>query len=93
MNPNFDYGNYIMDSFEFESGRVLENVNVEYETRGVPEYDENGETIVSSPIGVFIEGQTDKVTIIKGNRVYAVADVGIHCSDKIDLLDNPNNSN
>ena len=42
MNPNFDYGNYIMDSFEFESGRVLENVNVEYETRGAPEYDENG---------------------------------------------------
>lgn len=42
MNPNFDYGNYIMDSFEFESGRVLKNVNVEYETRGVPEYDENG---------------------------------------------------
>ena len=42
MNPNFDYGNYIMGSFEFESGRVLENVNVEYETRGVPEYDENG---------------------------------------------------
>ncbi len=45
MNPNFDYGNYIMDSFEFESGRVLENVNVEYETRGVPEYDENGNII------------------------------------------------
>lgn len=45
MNPNFEHGNYIMDSFEFEYGRVLENVNVEYETRGVPEYDENGNII------------------------------------------------
>lgn len=42
MNLNVDYGNHVMDSFEFESGRVLENVNVEYETRGIPEYDENG---------------------------------------------------
>ena len=42
MNPNLDYGNYVMESFEFESGRVLENVNVEYETRGIPKYDENG---------------------------------------------------
>lgn len=42
MNPIFEHGNYIMESFEFESGRVLENVNVEYETRGIPKYDENG---------------------------------------------------
>ena len=42
MNPYMVYDNYVMDSFEFESGMVLENVNVEYETRGVPEYDENG---------------------------------------------------
>ena len=32
-----------MDSFEFESGRVLDNVNVEYQTSGVPKYDENGD--------------------------------------------------
>ena len=36
MDSDFKQGNYIMDSFEFESGRVLENVNVEYETRGIP---------------------------------------------------------
>ena len=42
MNPKIDYGNYVMDSFKFESGRVLENVNVEYETKGIPKYDENG---------------------------------------------------
>lgn len=45
MNIGVEYGNYVMDSFEFESGRVLENVNVEYEIRGVPEYDENGNII------------------------------------------------
>ena len=31
-----------MESFEFESGRVLENVKVEYGTSGVPKYDDEG---------------------------------------------------
>ena len=31
-----------MDSFEFEYGRVLENVEVEYRTFGTPKYDEDG---------------------------------------------------
>ena len=31
-----------MDSFEFESGRVLENVEVEYRTYGTPKYDDDG---------------------------------------------------
>ena len=39
---NLDYGNYIMDSFEFESGVVLKNVAVEYATSGVPKYDDEG---------------------------------------------------
>lgn len=42
MHSNFEYGNHIMESFEFESGRVLENVKVEYETRGIPSYDDDG---------------------------------------------------
>lgn len=42
LNPDFEHGNHIMESFEFESGRVLENVNVEYETRGIPRYDDEG---------------------------------------------------
>ena len=45
MDSDFKQGNYIMDSFEFESGRVLENVNVEYETRGIPRYDDDGNII------------------------------------------------
>lgn len=31
-----------MDSFEFESGMVLENVKVEYFTSGIPKYDDDG---------------------------------------------------
>ena len=41
-----------MESFEFESGQILENVNVEYATSGVPRYDEDGNivnAIVYSP--------------------------------------------
>ena len=33
---------HVMDSFEFEYGRVLENVEVEYKTFGTPKYDEEG---------------------------------------------------
>lgn len=33
---------HVMDSFEFEYGRILENVEVEYKTFGVPKYDEEG---------------------------------------------------
>lgn len=42
MGPYFEHGNHIMESFEFESGRVLENVNVEYQIRGSPKYDDEG---------------------------------------------------
>lgn len=31
-----------MDSFEFESGRVLENVDVEYMAKGTPKFDDEG---------------------------------------------------
>lgn len=34
-----------MDSFEFESGKILENVNVEYGTSGIPKYDDDGNII------------------------------------------------
>lgn len=34
-----------MDSFEFESGRVLEDVDVEYGTSGIPKYDEDGNIV------------------------------------------------
>lgn len=35
-------GIHIMDSFEFEYGRILENVAVEYMTYGNPKYDDGG---------------------------------------------------
>lgn len=34
-----------MDSFEFESGQILENVNVEYAISGTPKYDEDGNIV------------------------------------------------
>ena len=34
-----------MDSFKFESGRFLENVNVEYTILGHPKYDDEGNII------------------------------------------------
>lgn len=44
MHFDNEYSNYIMDSFEFESGRILENVNVEYWVSGTPKYD-NGNIV------------------------------------------------
>ena len=52
QTSNIRSGNHVMDSFEFESGRVLENVNVEYVTSGVPKYDDDGNitnAIIYSP--------------------------------------------
>ena len=33
---------FTLDSFEFENGEILKDVNVEYVTFGTPQYDENG---------------------------------------------------
>ena len=37
-----NYDKYKLESFEFESGRVLEDVEVEYSAKGTPKYDEDG---------------------------------------------------
>lgn len=37
-----EHGIHVMDSFEFEYGRVLNDVEVEYFTFGIPKYDEDG---------------------------------------------------
>lgn len=36
------YGVYTLDEFEFENGRVLEDVKVEYYITGTPKYDDDG---------------------------------------------------
>ena len=41
----YETRNYVMDSFEFSYGRVLENVDVEYEAFGTPKYDDEGNII------------------------------------------------
>lgn len=45
MNFNLEYNTHFMDSFEFESGRILENVNVEYWVGGSPRYDADGNIV------------------------------------------------
>ena len=39
------YGKYTFDEFEFESGRVLENVEVEYLLTGTPKYNKDGNIV------------------------------------------------
>lgn len=39
------YNKYVMEEFEFEYGRILNDVEVEYTTRGTPKYDEDGNII------------------------------------------------
>ena len=36
---------YIIEEFKFDYGRVLNNVQIEYATRGTPKYDEEGNII------------------------------------------------
>ena len=45
MNFDVEYSNYVMESFEFESGRILNNVDVEYWVNGTPKYDNEGNII------------------------------------------------
>ncbi len=42
MDFNVEYLNHEMESFEFISGKLLENVNVEYWVNGTPKYDDEG---------------------------------------------------
>ena len=39
------YGKYTLQSFKFESGSILENVDVEFLTKGTPRYDDGGNII------------------------------------------------
>ena len=36
------YRKHVLDEFEFENGRILRSVEVEYTTRGTPKYDDEG---------------------------------------------------
>ena len=45
------HGIHIFDTFEFENGRILENVEIEYFTYGVPKYDDEGH--ISNAVIIF----------------------------------------
>ncbi|WP_296881173.1 alpha/beta fold hydrolase [uncultured Methanobrevibacter sp.] len=44
-NSELGYGKYILNEFEFEYGRTLKGVQVEYTTRGTPKYDDEGNIV------------------------------------------------
>lgn len=44
-NSKYNSERYVIEEFEFDYGRVLNNVQVEYATRGTPEYDDEGNII------------------------------------------------
>ena len=46
IKPYITYDVHVMESFEFESGKVLENVVVEYGLNGVPRYDDDGNKLI-----------------------------------------------
>ena len=44
-NSGHECNKYVLEEFEFEYGRILTDVEVEYTTRGTPKYDEEGNII------------------------------------------------
>ncbi len=54
---NVEYGKFIMESFEFESGRVLEDVVVSYFISGTPKYDDDGNIINAIVYSPTLQGQ------------------------------------
>lgn len=44
-NSKFDYEKYTIEEFKFGYGRILNNLEVQYATRGTPEYDDDGNII------------------------------------------------
>ena len=45
LDDKFNTEKYIMEEFKFDYGRVLNNVEVQYVTRGTPKYDDEGNII------------------------------------------------
>ena len=44
-DSKFNTEKYIIEEFKFDYGRVLDNVQVQYVTRGTPKYDDEGNII------------------------------------------------
>lgn len=41
-NSRLGYGKHVLDEFEFETGDIIHDVEVEYTTRRTPKYDRQG---------------------------------------------------
>lgn len=69
FNALNDYGIHMMDAFEFESGRVLENVEVEYSTYGTPKYDDEG--FITNAI-LFFSTFNGEFSFVGGSHQYII---------------------
>ena len=56
-----------MSSFEFESGAVLEDVNVEYSKMGIPKYDEDGNMINAIVFCPTLKGERSALLNLHNN--------------------------
>ena len=62
-----NYDEHVLDSFEFESGAVVENANVEYSTSGIPKYDDEG--FITNAI-IFCPSLMGDRSILKNSHQY-----------------------
>lgn len=69
FNSLNDYGIHVMDTFEFEYGKVLENVEVEYSTFGTPKYDDEG--FITNAI-LFFSTFNGEFSFVGGSHQYII---------------------
>ena len=61
-------GTHILDKFEFENGNILENVEVEYVTFGVPKFDDEG--FITNAVITFLPYEDRFSFFCQCKRVY-----------------------
>lgn len=67
VNSFREHGIYEMESFEFEYGKVVENIDVEWITSGVPRYDDEG--YITNAI-VFCSNYKGKTSILEQSHEF-----------------------
>ena len=62
-----NHGIYVLESFELEYGKVLEDIDVEYFTSGIPHYDDEG--YITNAV-VFCPGYAGKTSVLEQAHEY-----------------------
>lgn len=81
-----NYDEYVLDSFEFESGAVLENVNIEYSTNGIPKYDDEG--FITNAI-IFCPSLMGERSVLKNAHQYITESGHFDSSDFFFIIITP----